>query len=304
MKSVFAKLAMAGAMVALTGMATAQTAFEGFESFSGVFAAANNTTNTGFDGVGSATTLPGFTGIAVHENFGGTPISIDTVSPFEGSQALRWAGDSDQYALIRGAAYGTIYDGTAGTPNTVGSVFAAFAVRVNSLDATLGNNDIELFRLGQVAGERDLHIGAFNGVLEIVGRNGAPFTTLSTTAFDAASPSNWTTGGNPWRVLAVKAVFDTAAPNSVVSVWEVPAAGAPTLLGATTPFTATRNSGITHYGIGAFAAVPSGTAAVSFSLDAVRIYNNAAAEVATDSGFLSLVQGDYFSSNVEDWMAF
>jgi hypothetical protein len=269
---------------------------ETFEGYSGAFTA---TGNVGFGA--SVSSITQFTsGTAQAETFGGNLAT--TSSAFAGSTALSWDGATDQYALVRG---GVDYAGSAPLPGTAGQVYAALALRVDKLAPVIGDNDIEIFRLGQTTGNRDLHIGVFNGVLELLNRNGGPLVTLSTTAFDPASGSNWANG--QWRVLAISANLTTASATSVVKVWTINSVtGAATLLGQTAPFTAVRTAGINHYGTGAFAAVPSGTSGVAISTDNWGIYNSST--VTDEAAFLRGVSIAYWGvdpqAGVADWSVY
>jgi len=288
--------ALAACILSLGSAAIAVPAVEGFESFSGVMdgdgssAAGQALTNSsGFDGASSASDLP-FTD-SFGDVYAGTGIVIDTTDPFEGAQSLTWAANSDAFALIGGPSYATVLPGTDGT------VYAAFAVRVNSLAAAAADVDIELLRLGQGTGERDIHIGVLDGSLDLVARNGGAGTTLSADAFNPASGSNW--DDDTWRVLAIEAIFDTVGTGSSVTVWEV-TAGGNTQLGQDTGFTATRADGITHYGYGAFAIIPTGTADTSISVDQVTIYDRN--DIADQATFLTTVAADLLGiASVDSW---
>lgn len=294
MKKLFSTTLVA-AIVGISSLGFSQS-FEGFEQFAGTHD--GSTGSTGFDGGTSATTLPwvGAGAIPSGGAFGGTPVSIDTTSPYAGSQALSWAGDTDAWALMAGdGSYGEVLPGTDGT------VYAAFAVRVDSLDGDNTNNDIEIVRLGQGAGNRDIHIGVLDGELQIIERSSTAGSeiTVSTTAFDGAGSNNWDDG--EWRVLAIEATLDDAAANSSITLYNVTASGA-TALGTLSGFQAGGAAGITHYGYGAFAAVPTGSASMAITVDSVTIYDNSS--IADTASFLSAVDSDYdFTSvsSVSEW---
>lgn len=298
MKRTFLTFA-AAALVGIGSMAFASAPdyLETFEDYDGTFD--GSTGAIGFT-AGTTTIVPFQSGTVSGGSFAGSPLAISTDSPFAGDQALTWHGDSDRFALVRGGADFASSDPLDGTE---GQVYAAFALRVDSLDPTLANNDIEILRLGQGGGFRDIHVGVLDGVLELVGTNGAALVELSTEAFDPGSSENW--ADDEWRVLAISATLDTTDPESVVKVWLVADDGSATLLGETAPFTAARDSGINHYGIGAFVAIPTGTAAIQITTDEWGIYD--AANVTDETDFLAKVAEHYWGvvpSNVDGWHLF
>jgi hypothetical protein len=277
-------------------VAFAAPAVESFEQFAGAHAGQSG--ETGFDGASSATTFPWAPGATPSGgNFGGTPITIETADPFDGSQYLRWDASSDAWSVMAGeAAYAEIL------PGTDGEVFAAFAMRLPSADATAANNNVDIFRLGQGAGGLDIIIFAVDGDLVLDSRNGMPADVV-------LSAAGVTQGGafvgSTWRVLAVHASYDTVGTTSFVRVWEVPETGSATLLGESTGFTATADTGITNYGFGAFVGVPpSPNTNTVVEMDAVHVWPSA--DFADETAFLSGVQSTLWGTpaNVNNWMTF
>lgn len=278
----FSTLSVAVLTIATLSTANAATVVESFGGLTGTFDGA--TLPAGFTGGGTINAV--FNGLDAG-SFGGTALTLvdDEANDFVGaadSKFLTWAGDSDRYALLE----------SAGIPETAGKLYTAFAFKVNTVSATAADNDIEVFRLGQGAGFRDISISIIDGALTLSNRNGIAAAVV----LQASVPAG------DWRVIAVEADFVTASATSSVKVSEISPTGVITTLGTASAFTATRNSGVTDYGFGAFAVVPTGTAAINIGLDEVRIYSNV--DVTSSADFIQTVGFDYYglaNADVQDW---
>lgn len=284
------KTILATAFLAVASTSFSAPVVESFAGLSGTFDGA--TAPGGFTGGGSINAaFTSFSG----GSFAGSQILLvnDEATDFPAaadSQYLRWSGDSDRFALYRNAA---------GIPGTNGTIYAAFAFRIDSLGGTAANNNIEIFRLGQDASfTRDISISLYDGVLGLDDRNGIP----AGAGISSSHPFGGTAAAGDWRVLAIEAKFDTTGTTSSVIVTEVGPTGTLTQHLNITGFTAARNGGVTDYGFGAFISVPVGSSACSVSVDEVRIYNNT--EVTSSGAFINAVGSDYYglvNANVSDW---
>jgi hypothetical protein len=236
-------------------------------------------------------TAPDFAGASTigggvfSDSFGPPDIALtnDGATDFPNStdtKYLKWLGTTDQYGTLAVPAL-------AGTEDTVQ---IAFPIRVDSLDATLANNTIDIVLIAQGA-DSVFGLTVASGVFRMASSNtfGAA-VTLSTTAFDNASPQKWADG--TWRILAGRVTPKTDGSGSA-KWWSVdPVTGAATVLADVGGLTNARAStGLTLIGYGASLDVPAGTANCGISVDNMSFYSNAA--YPNESAFLTGVRVDY-----------
>lgn len=208
---------------------------------------------------------------------------------------LTYTSNGDNGYAIRSAANATL-------ANTAGVLQAAFAIRVNSLDANAANNRAWLFRADtENLAAVDVGIRVDGGDIILEGDNGWTETPFDTTAFKQGA-GTWE--GTGWRVMAVRAERSTTAGAGAIKIWEIDTAtGVATEMHSQSGVTNDRAGEIGRYWFAGWdtAVLPGAAYAnVSVSYDKVAIYPNDT--VASEAAFLSAVAQDFSAAtNVESW---
>ncbi|MEQ8820200.1 MAG: hypothetical protein RLY93_08120 [Sumerlaeia bacterium] len=210
------------------------------------------------------------------------------------NQYLQWNGSTDQYLAL-------IHTG-AGFPNTADTINVAFALRVDTLEATAANNTLDItFVAGGGTFSNLFGLAVDAGTFRMASGNAwGAANVLSTTAFgDAGSTGAWDDG--EWRVIICsvtpktdgtgEARFRAFALSTGAEEFDVSFSGATNTNAAT--------AGLGQFSFGASLADPSG-AATAVSLDTLAIYES----TLTPEALLAAVKADFglpANANVDSW---
>jgi hypothetical protein len=235
---------------------------------------------------------PGFDGLGLINNPAtDLPRTTDT-------QYIQTSGTVDSYLDLQFAA------ALAGTD--AGVLQYVYPIRVDSIAATVTDNDLDILRLRTTGGSNINGIVLVDGVLRLANTNGVGATRIiSTTAFDASQPVNpsanlgvrWNDG--VWRAIVVRQTLAGGGAGAV-KIWVLNCnSGQLDNVDDTSGLTNTQTGGVGRVGFGATFAAASNSAAV-VSIDNVAFYSSVL--YPTESAFLAAVQAQYAPpARVNDW---
>jgi hypothetical protein len=184
---------------------------------------------------------------------------------------------------------------SAAIANTENIASVAFAFRIDSLSATAGDNDVDLWRILDIAGT-----GGAANIMTFQIVDGALLATTNGLGSIPPLVANVSTlTEDAWYVLAARYDRSTASADTF-DAWLIALDGTTTQVASATALAAANVNGIAVLATGATLDVPTGTAAIQISLDDFAIYSNA----LSGTQLLTAVRSDFglpAPSNVEDW---
>lgn len=280
----------AAAGVALAGAASAQRlTTEGFRGLPAGDIASGV--------VGGAADLDA-AGVYNNNNYGSTRITVvdnDTTdyptNVLSGdNKYLQISGDDDVFLRVINSAS---IPSPAPITGTAPITSIAFALRIDSVDGTAANNDVDFVRLIDVAttgpGTTIFAISSVDGVITSQSNGTGAAGTI-------ANVSALTVGR--WYVLAAR--YDRGTGSFEARLIDS-TTGATVGTNSQTGLTASNSNGVSTIATGATFDVPSGTASFQVSLDDVSFYNGS--QVIAD--LVTTVRADYaLPSSVSDWTAY